>query len=425
MEKPNARVLVMPLSKTLTRLKGEFSFVHGNLLILMISWILINFTQSIPGTYYAEYVRRLGGSAFIVGVIGSASLVANALVMFPGGYLADKYGRRWLILWASLGIALTYVFYAFAPIWHFILIGAILQNLCLIYQPALTAMTADSIPPKKRGIGFSTIGLITGVLAIPSPIIAGLLFAHYGLVSGMRLGYLIVVAGWVVSFTVRLKLRETLIGGGEKVDLKAVMRMYPRAIKEGIGVWKIVPRSMLHLFAIYAAGNFFSASFGLYVLLYALDVLHVKEFEWALVWMWLLATTLGLALPCGKLVDRIGRKKPLVVSWLLEAASMYFLIYGGLAKLFVATALHGVATALRNAALPALQADLVPRELRGKVAGSTNFANLLLGSAGLLIGGFFYDYVSPQLPFLLFMLISVPCGILTLIYVHEPKKREK
>ncbi len=30
--------------------------------------------------------------------------------------------------------------------------GATLQNLCLLYMPALNAMMADSVPPEKRGM---------------------------------------------------------------------------------------------------------------------------------------------------------------------------------------------------------------------------------------------------------------------------------
>lgn len=79
------------------KLKTEFSFFKGNYLILLISWILMDFAGELPGTYYSDYVIQLGGSPSILGLITFASLLALASVQFPGGYLADKYGRRWLI----------------------------------------------------------------------------------------------------------------------------------------------------------------------------------------------------------------------------------------------------------------------------------------------------------------------------------------
>lgn len=136
------------------RLKKEFSFVSGNYLILIISWILMDFVNEIPGTYYSDYVIQLGGNATILGIIMLTSLLTLASVQFLGGYLADKYGRRWLISTLTFGVALSFIFFAVAPSWEFILIGAVIQNLCLLYQPALNAMMADSLPPEKRGWDF-------------------------------------------------------------------------------------------------------------------------------------------------------------------------------------------------------------------------------------------------------------------------------
>jgi hypothetical protein len=49
----------------------------------------------------------------------------------------------------STGIAC--IFYILASSWHFIALGLIVQNLCLVYQPALLSMMIDFLPPEKRG----------------------------------------------------------------------------------------------------------------------------------------------------------------------------------------------------------------------------------------------------------------------------------
>ena len=74
------------------KLRDEFSFFTGNYLILILSWVLIDFAQELPETYFSDYVLQLGGNPTILGVITSVSMLALALVQFPGGYLADKYG---------------------------------------------------------------------------------------------------------------------------------------------------------------------------------------------------------------------------------------------------------------------------------------------------------------------------------------------
>jgi len=98
--------------KTVEKLREQFSFFKGNYLILIISWILMGFAGELPGIYYSDYVIQLGGSATVLGLIMFVSMVCLALVQFPGGYLADKYGRRWLVSTLTFGVALSYIFYA-------------------------------------------------------------------------------------------------------------------------------------------------------------------------------------------------------------------------------------------------------------------------------------------------------------------------
>jgi len=140
-------------------LRREFSFITGNYRILLISWVIMDLAMEMPVPNYQLYVQDvLGGKDFpmALGIIGLANFLAMAAVAFPGGYLADKYGRRWLIITMTFGIAFSYLFFAFAPTWHFILTGTIVHSLCLIYQPALFAMIQDSLPPERRGMGVLT-----------------------------------------------------------------------------------------------------------------------------------------------------------------------------------------------------------------------------------------------------------------------------
>lgn len=322
-----------PISRRLIsifeRLKEEFSFLRENILILAISGVMMGFADAIPLTYYSLYVLELGGSAFIIGLIGFLSLITLALVQFPGGYLADKRGRRELISMMTFGIALTYVLYATAPTWHFVLIGAILRNLCLVYQPALVAIQYDSLPPEKRGMGFSTMMLINNSVVVLSPTMAAILYIHYGLVFGMRVGYMIVVLSYLVAAMLRMKLKETLKGEAETMGFREIIRAYPKAVRESISVWKGVPRSMLYLFFTLAIDNLALSIIGPYMLLYAIEILQIEKSEWALLITLSAIVFMCSAVPCGKLVDRIGRRKSLLASYLLFIPAMWSFIYGG------------------------------------------------------------------------------------------------
>ena len=220
-------------------LKEQFSFIKGNYLVLIISWVLMDFAGELPGTYYPDYVIQLGGSATIIGLISLVSMLCLASVQFPGGFLADKYGRRWLVSTLTFGVAFSYIFYAIAPTWHFILIGAAIQNLCLVYQPALMATMADSLPPEKRGMGFSILNLIMSVATTPAPIVALLLVSTYGSETGMRIAYTIVTIFFIIAAIVRLKLTESMKETG-KVTLKDILHSYPESLRQGLSVWKTV-----------------------------------------------------------------------------------------------------------------------------------------------------------------------------------------
>jgi DHA1 family multidrug resistance protein-like MFS transporter len=385
--------------------------------------MVIVFAAAIPWTYYPKYVEGLGGTPFIVGVIGFASYATLALVQFPGGYLADKYGRRWLIVIMTFGTAVTYAFYAAAPTWHFILVAAVLQNLCLIYQPALIALEADSMPSEKRGMGFSIINFVHYV-SVPSPIIAGFLSIRYGLIFGMRIAYLLVAVSFLAAAVIRLRLTETLGSRTERIPLVEFLRVLPSSVTESLRALKTASRSMLFLFASFAIHNFAWFACVLNLIFYATEVLHITDFEWAVLMMWFSAMYILSALPCGKIVDKFGRKKPLLTAWFLLMPAMVAFVYGNLIILSICFLLFGVGLILVNTAYPALQADLIAKEKRGKIAGSTYFFYYILNSLGQLSGGFMYQYFSPALPFLMSSTLYVPCLLLTLFFVHEPTKRE-
>lgn len=408
------------------RLKTEFSFIKGNYAILVASWILIDFAMELPATYYSLYVLKLGATETILGMIGLFSFLALASMQFPGGYLADKFGRKWLISSMTFGVALCYIFYAIAPSWHLILIGAVLMSLFnSTYQPALMAMIADSLSPERRGMGFSIIMLITSASTTPAPIFAGILYNQFGLIQGMRIGYGIVVAFFLVAAFLRLlRLKETVVNT-QKPSLNELLRSYPIAMKESFGVWKKLPSSMFYLFLSTTIIIFGIASVNLYFVVYAVNILFIDEAIWPYILTALPITMIILSIPIGKAVDKINRKLPILVAYIIFGASMWLFVYGDLPRLFVSLILLGVGQVMMNSAFSALQADLTPKEQRGKVNGFTNFANFILMALGSMTGGILYEHVSPQLPFLLATVLIIPSFVLTLIMVHEPEKREQ
>lgn len=413
---------------TLARIKAEFSFIKGNYLLLVLSWILMDFALELPAIFYGPYViYDLQGTPVILGLIGFISLVVLALVQFPGGYLADKYGRKWLISTMTIGVGISYIFYAVAPTWHWVLVGAVISSFCLIYQPALWALTADATTSEKRGMGFSIITLINNVATTPAPIAIGIIVAVFTRPFGMRIAYAITVLSFFVAAAFRSRLKET-IQDPQRIGFGDFFRHYPMAVKESFGVWKTLPKPVTYLFLVDVLAMFALSISQLFFSVYAVEgensALHVSQTNWALVNTVLFLSMLLAAVPIGKAIDRYGRKIPLVFSFLLFAPAILMFVYADLFTLFIAFPLIGIAQILFFSSFAALQMDYVPTEKRGKVVGSSNFVIYIIGAVAQLVGGVMYE-ISPQLPFLIVPPILAMGFVMTILLISEPKQRQE
>ncbi|MCD6470468.1 MFS transporter [Candidatus Bathyarchaeota archaeon] len=423
------------------KLKNEFSFFSGNYLILIFSWILMDFAGEIPSTYFSDYILQLGGRAVSLGMITLGSMLALAVVQFPGGYLADKYGRKWLISTFTFGVALAHIFHTLAPSWHYILVGEIVRNLCLIYQPALNAMFADSLPPEKRGMGFSIVNLIMSVSTTPAPIIALLLISSFGPIGGMRVAYGIVTIFYLIAAVIRLRLKET-VKHAAKLNLKEAFLSFPKSLREGVGIWRKVPASTFFLFISLLIFRFAFAMSGSFFLIYAFYVLKIggtpnpslpsdvdpalrlARERWGYVNIALFISMILFSIPIGRIIDKIGRRKPLIFSGIMILLAILLFIYGNYIILFISMIMFGAGQLLGFSASQALFADLVPRKLRGKATGSMNFFSYIFMAIGGLAGGLLYE-ISPQTPFLSTALLTGLCILTILFKVYEPEKREE
>jgi len=403
-------------------LRREFSFITGNYRILVVSWIIMDLAMEMPAPNFQYYVQALGGTGMALGIIGLANFLAMAVVAFPGGYLADKYGRRWLITTMTFGMALSFLFFALAPTWHFILLGSIVSSLCLIYQPALFAMFQDSLPPERRGMGSSITQLIHGTFNTPGPVIAGFLLLQFGLEMSMRIVYLIMTALFLTAAVWRIRLKEKMTNE-EPIRFSYFVSSYPKAIKESFRVWKVVPRSMFWLFVGQVLVMFGMSLTQVINALYARDVLLIPEEQWWLAFVPLLLTMVLVSIPIGKMVDKIGRKIPLVLGLFVFGAATLIFVTGNLLTVMISMSLFGIAQLLAMSAATALSTDLVHPENRGKVNGFINFMGYIMMAFGMLLGNYLYVNFIPQLPFYVTLGLIVPEFLIVLFLVHEPKKR--
>ena len=407
-------------------LRGDNAVLRGNFLLITVSWVILFAAQPIPETYASLYYLNLGADAFLISIIGFVGSIAVALVQFPGGYLADKHGRRRLIVSMTFGLALGSLFFIFAPSWHFILIGSLIQNFCSIYGPALMAMVIDSLPPQNRGAGYSLQSVITTLVLLPAPLIAQYLVVTFNFDLGMRVGYTIVAFAYFAIALLRLKLTETLPLNAETVkpNFITMLKNYPKYVKEGVYVWRKVPKSAFNLFLAIIVANGLLVSCQAYFVVYATSVLSITLEQWAIITAF---RYLSIAIPgilAGLSMDVMGRKRFLILGYLLYIPGMLLFVYADFYLMLLAFFFFGLGNLLQLNSYLVLMGDLVSRNLRGTVTGCMQFFMFIMQAGMQVLVGVLYAFVYPQLPFLLLAATAIPLSLFVFWKVHEPTIRE-
>ena len=166
------------------------------------------------------YADQLGASRGEIGLLFSTFTITAALLSLPSGVLADRFGRRNMVVFSLVTLGLSQVI---AGLTHDIRILFATQLLGGIgggaLQTAVMAALADLVPMERMGrsMGWLTLAMQTGFLG--GPAIAGILLRWLTLdqdllVTTVPVGIALVLSFWVsgVGGTrgVRLEIRAPL-----------------------------------------------------------------------------------------------------------------------------------------------------------------------------------------------------------------------
>ncbi|AQU81103.1 MULTISPECIES: MFS transporter [Planococcus] len=178
------------------RLIGEF-FMNTSY------WMVFPFLA----IYFAEEFGK--GTAGLLLVISQMFSVASNLV---GGYCADRFGRRRMLVVASTAQGLSFLLFAFAnspwlqsPELGFV--AFTLAGMCgALYWPASQAMIADVVPEKYRSDVFAIFYTTLNIAVVVGPLFGAILFFSYR----FELLLVVTVISMLLSVVLRLLTKETL-----------------------------------------------------------------------------------------------------------------------------------------------------------------------------------------------------------------------
>jgi MFS family permease len=122
----------------------------GNLLTQIGVWFFIPLLPI--------FIARRGGSPALIGVVFAAGLLANALIRYPAGWAADRWGTRPVLLGAMAVWTVMFLAYLLPlPLPAFVVIRFLHGVAGGAYWPAANGLVAQLTPAGQRGRAFGVM----------------------------------------------------------------------------------------------------------------------------------------------------------------------------------------------------------------------------------------------------------------------------
>jgi len=178
------------------------------------------------------YVAQLGVSSHEAlsmwsGLTFSVTFLVSAIVSPMWGSLADRKGRKLMLLRASLGMAVAILLQAFATnVWQLFLLRA-LMGLTSGYIPNAMALVASQVPRERSGWAISTLSTaqISGVIG--GPLMGGFLADHVGLRAVFFITAFLLMVSFLVTFFLIKEGARPRISKAQRLSGKAVFASLP------------------------------------------------------------------------------------------------------------------------------------------------------------------------------------------------------
>lgn len=372
----------MPRSSSADRLG-----LNRNVAVLAASVFGIGLAEELWQAFLPKYLAALGAGGAAIGLFASTRDLLDGLYQYPGGWFADRFGRKTTLLLFTAIAATGYATYLVAPDWRFVLAGLFLVMAWKAGTfPATFAVIGDSLPHGRRAVAFgiqSTLVRLPRIIGAP---LGGMLLVALGVVGGVRtaLAVALVMAAGVLLV--------------QRFGYHEARRPEHRQDRASFAtVWRgITPhlKRLLVADCLVRIGEGLAASF---IVLYVTGELGVSAARFGMLYAIQQAVAVALYVPMGRVGDATGRGPLVALTFLFFAA---FPLAVRLSGSFGALVLAFVIGGLKEIGEPARKSvivDLADPGRRGRAVGVYyTIRNLLVVPAGT-IGGILWQR-SPQLP---------------------------
>lgn len=399
-----------------------------NVILLLAGSVALMMTGF--GIIMPVFARRLGELGAGVQALGlmTMSFALAQLVAAPFmGSLADRFGRRPLVLLALAAFAVANVGFLFArSTATFMAVRALEGALTAGLFPAAMGVVADVVPEDQRA---RWVGVVMGSYAAGfflGPVMGGFLYDGWGFAAPFIASAVVATVALIAAV---ILVPETRTPELRKREMLQGRREAARTPAQGESLWTSLPRPLV------VFGTLLIVDF---VIIFAFAFVEPQmvfylydELGWTTVQFGVVVAVYGLTtaigqVAFGQLSDRFGRRPIIILGILLNTA-----FYAGLAlvtwfplMLFVAI-LAGAGEALVMPALSAFYLDITAGQHRSRVMGIKESAAALGGVVGPLLVVGASVLTTPQGIFAISVVLMAVTAGLALVALRAPRRVTK
>jgi len=383
----------------------DFFSLERNVTVASGAVFLLGFGEELWKKFLPKYLEALGASVPLIGLFGTAEDFLDAVYQYPGGWIADRFGRR-NAFFLFLGLAcIGYLIYLFGPSWPFVFVGlAFAMTWQSMASPAIFAIIGDALPPEKRAMGFSIQSILKRVPIVIAPLVGGVIITSRGIVTGVRVGL-------IVTLVIALMTAVLISFINITREAHAAINIF--------GVWKSLRSNLKRLLVSDIFIRVCEGMADVLVILYVTNVLHMSMARFGTLLAILFTTTLLIYVPAAKAADRVGRRPFIIATFCAFALYPLAVIsahdFTGLVIAFIIGGLREIGEPARKAMI----VDFAAPKLRARSVGLYYLVRSMAITPAAAIGGLLWKY-SPQTPFLIAGIFGIAGTFIFIATVREP-----
>ncbi len=167
----------MTLAKPVRRIRRTLAEYPRPFWTLVVGTFIDRLGGHMLFPFFALYLTsQLGATMTQVGILFASWSIVSVFGATVGGALADRWGRRGMIIFGLLASGMTSLLLAFVhSLSLFFIVAIVVGVVAEAGWPAQEAMVADLLPEEKRADGYGILRVAFNLSVVIAPVLGGLL----------------------------------------------------------------------------------------------------------------------------------------------------------------------------------------------------------------------------------------------------------